>query len=318
MFLKEAFIYTREYNGFSAAGLLKMIKGEKVKWVVDMQHTPYYYYDDSRREDMMLIKKLIYRPLGLIYIIRGRIFLRRADLVSAMSYDYDEGFARIFEREFSVPREKIFPIPNGVDLKLIEKVKKSEEKCNLNVPDSGVKFVYAGNVRLERLKMLKEFIETFRERTIDAALIICGAMPVDSMMSYKKIKTDYFIHMGLVPHSELLKLYKEVDVVLAFIDGFMRDHDYSHPGKVFEAMAMGKLVVVNNLSSIGRVVKDGYNGLMFESSNIGEICDRVFDILSNPEMKKQIEGNAEKSIEFLDWELIHQKWFSAIQEMLSR
>jgi len=312
------FVYTFHMNGFSAAGLLKLIKGKSMIWVTDMQHTPYYYYDDSRRSEMPFLKKVVYGPIGLLYLVLGKLFLPRADTVVAMSFEYGEGFARIMAEDFKVKKERLLPAPNGVDLANLERIAAGGRRSSIRIPDTKTKLLYAGNVRIERIGLLNDFLMKYRENCPDTSLIICGEMPADTLGVFENIRDENLVHCGFIPHDELLMLYKEVDLVLALIDGFMRDHNYSHPGKVYEAMAAGKVVAVNRLESVSRLVKDGYNGLIVDVDDLEKECGRIQEIISDPGERRRIEENAVKSVEFLDWKNIHPKWFARIRELVTK
>ena len=204
----------------------------------------------------------------------------------------------------------------GVDLKIIAKAKSKKEKCQFNILENKIIFLYAGNIWPERLKMLKQFIDIFTKKVNDeAVLIICGAMSLDTKKRFKNLKDDKVIYLGLIPHSELLKLYKEIDVVLVFIDSSMRDHNYSHPGKLFEAMAMGKIVVISNFATARRLIKDGYNGFIL-NDDFEFICNKLIKAMNNIDLRKRIENNAVKSVKFLDWNLLNKKWYLELEQKI--
>ncbi len=312
----NSIIYSFHRNGNTAAGLLKLIKGKRVRWIADMQHTPYYFFEASKNPKLLFLKRIAYMPLGIFYIYLGKLLLPKADLVVSMSYDYDEGFSRILNRYFKVPRKRLLPVPNGVDIELIDKIRHGGEKSKFDTLGNGFRFLYAGNVWPERLIMLKKILDNLRQYNMDVSLAICGAMSIDGKKAFEKIKTNYIAYFGLIPHIELLRLYKNIDVALIIIDSFMKDHNYSHPGKLFEALAMGKVVIVSDLSSVRKVVHDGYNGIILNKNYMEQACMRVLDILNRPVLKKQIQDNAMESIQFLDWSKLNLKWFSGIEKTL--
>ena len=306
-------LYTFHRNGFTCAGILKLLKRNQVIWLTDMQHTPYYYWDSATLSHFRIGKRLYYGAIGLFYILAAKVFLPMADQVFAMSFEYGEGFAAIMEKDFNVPRTRLFPIPNGVDISLVEEYIDRKVDLPFALPPGDVRLLYAGNVRIERLALFIEFIEELEKKGITAVFITCGNINPAAKSFLRAQANAKIMHLGFLPHDQLLQLYNLVDACLVLIDGTMRDHLYSHPGKLFEAMGMGKLVLVSDLASIQRVVRDNENGLIVENDCFAEAADKLLHILNSPEKNKRLTRRARKSVKKLDWQTINAQWLAQIR-----
>jgi glycosyltransferase involved in cell wall biosynthesis len=312
----ELVLYTFHRNGFTAAGCLKLLKRRSVTWFADMQHTPYYYWDYAAHLHLTTIKKIYYRAIGILYIVAGKILLPKADRVFVMSYNYGEGFGLIMEKDFKVSCSRLSPIPNGVDVSLVRKFMSEKRELSLLGDNSHVRCIYAGNVRLERLKYLLKIVALLKEEGIKPILFLCGTIDLQAERFLKDAGVNEVQYLGFIPHSDLLNLYTTVDVSFVLIDPLMRDHQYCHPGKLFEAMAMGKLVVVSNLRSISKVVVDGENGLILNHDNLPQGVRQLCAVLRNPKKRIKIERNAQDSVNSLDWKILNERWLANIKETM--
>ncbi|HEY4760910.1 MAG TPA: glycosyltransferase family 4 protein [Thermoguttaceae bacterium] len=71
------------------------------------------------------------------------------------------------------------------------------------------------------------------------------------------------------PSNDILALYRRSDVVVlpSFYEGLSN--------VVCEAMACGRPVLASNVSDIGNLVKDGYNGYLFEPTSIDDMTQAI-------------------------------------------
>jgi glycosyltransferase involved in cell wall biosynthesis len=310
--LKVLNIYTFHRGGFTAGAFLKIFFPKKVNWITDMQHTPFYYLDASRKADLHIIKRVIYKFLGWFHYQFAMVVLKNADIVVAMSFDYGEGFAGLMENRFNVKKDRLYPIPNGVDLDLIRKTLSSNNTCKYNIPKRELTFLYAGNIWIERYRVMEEIINKLIAQGIDAGLIICGAASYDAKTVIDN--NSCISYLGLIPHQQLLSLYQKVDIVFVIIDGQMIDHNYSHPGKLFEALAMGNIVVASDVDSINKVITDGFNGFILKGNTREEMVESINTVLLHRDNFKEIQKNAIESVKRLDWKFLNKNWFQQVEK----
>lgn len=60
---------------------------------------------------------------------------------------------------------------------------------------------------------------------------------------------------------------------------------------LIEAMASRKPIVASNVGGVPSVIKDGFNGLLFESGNINDLSSKIRMLLGNSEKRRAIANN---------------------------
>ena len=128
------------------------------------------------------------------------------------------------------------------------------------------KFVYVGILSSGRL--LEEVIEVFKERS-DIELHIGGFGPLEDYVEDVSEKHDNIFYYGTLPYSRVLELQGSCDVMFATYDPEVPNHKYSSPNKLYEAMALGKPVIVARGTGIDTVVESHGLGIVVEYSKEG-------------------------------------------------
>jgi len=65
---------------------------------------------------------------------------------------------------------------------------------------------------------------------------------------------------------------------------------------ILEAMACGCTIVASNTQPVTEVIKDNYNGLLYDFFNVGELIEKIEYVFNNPEKMEEISYNARKTI----------------------
>lgn len=65
----------------------------------------------------------------------------------------------------------------------------------------------------------------------------------------------------------------------------------SSPRVLREAMAAGKPIIASDIDGVPEIIKDGYNGLLFEKENVDDLAGKMRMVLSRPELAKQLTDN---------------------------
>jgi glycosyltransferase involved in cell wall biosynthesis len=66
---------------------------------------------------------------------------------------------------------------------------------------------------------------------------------------------------------------------------------------ILESFACGKPVIASNIGGIPEIVKDGYNGLLFEPGNVNDLSEKINKLWNNPLLCKKLGVNARKYVE---------------------
>jgi 1,2-diacylglycerol 3-alpha-glucosyltransferase len=183
--------------------------------------------------------------------------------------------------------KNLIVIPYGINLDVFKKVKTSRDKT--------IKILYVG--RLVREKNLDVVIKAARkiEREIknrfnkETKFIIVGDGPAKGYYEdlTKKYKVDnLFEFVGFVKHEDTVKYYSGCDL-------FIFPSKFETLGLVsIEAMACGLPVVGARYLAIPEIVKDGYNGYLFDPDDPNDCYKKTILALNN---KKKLEVGAKKT-----------------------
>ena len=181
------------------------------------------------------------------------------------------------KQEFSryvIPKDKLVIKPNFLNSS-DKTIKSILEKDNA---------IFAS--RISKEKGILTLIKAFEK--IDIELDVLGDGPL-----LNKIKKDNINH-NIKFHGSLSR-----DNVSKFINNskflvFPSEWYESFPMTILEAFREGTLVLASNIGSIKSIIKDRFNGILFEYGNKIDLIDKVKWILNHPKECDQIALSANK------------------------
>jgi glycosyltransferase involved in cell wall biosynthesis len=130
--------------------------------------------------------------------------------------------------------------------------------------------------------------------------------------------------LGAVPEEELPALYRQAAVVA--LPSVHRTCYGRHVAVVellglaaLEAMASGTPVVCSRLGGLTEIVEDGVTGLCAEPGDVGDLRDRLDQVLRDRALAARLGRNArERALERFTWDACAQRCLAAYEEVLSR
>lgn len=155
--------------------------------------------------------------------------------------------------------KKLSIIHNTPDIKSVEDRKIIKGKSQK------VKLAYIGILQDHRL--LLEIINEIKNND-NYELHIGGFGKYENEVNQvsKKFKNIYFY--GSLSYSDVLCLEKDCDVLFATYDPNIKNHKYSAPNKVYEAMALGKPIIVCKGTGIDKLIIENKIGIAIEYNAI--------------------------------------------------
>lgn len=102
---------------------------------------------------------------------------------------------------------------------------------------------------------------------------------------------------GRIPYGRALELTAAADVVLALYDPTIDNHRYASPNKLYEAMMLGKPVIVAANTNIDRIVQVENCGLVVEYGNRHELAAALEGLQADRLLCQQIGQNARRAYE---------------------
>ena len=137
--------------------------------------------------------------------------------------------------------------------------------------------------RISKEKGILSLIKAFEKIYIN--LDILGDGPLFNKIKKKKFN-NIKIH-GNLPRDEVNKFISNSKFLV-----FPSEWYESFPMTILEAFREGTLVLASNIGSIKSIIKDRFNGILFEPGNTSDLIDKVKWILNNPKECDQIALNA--------------------------
>lgn len=110
---------------------------------------------------------------------------------------------------------------------------------------------------------------------------------------------------GRVDNSEIFRQLENSDVLLSApkVDNM--------PVSLLEAMNAGLLVVSSNVGGVPFMIRNGRDGLLFESDNDAELAQKMLWAVENPTMALAITMQARRTVERYRWESIREAIYKA-------
>lgn len=179
-------------------------------------------------------------------------------------------------------------VENGISLAPYEKSVGDRAFFNLN--DNDIIFLFVGRIVKEKnLEVLIRASKKIVKEIPNAKFIIAGKGPEEIFykdLVNKEGVNDYFKFLGFVPDSKIYSLYKSADI-------FIFPSKFETQGlSGIEAMASGLPVVGADYLAISEIVKNDYNGLLFNPDDADDLVDKAIACVSR---KKKYSVNAIES-----------------------
>lgn len=125
----------------------------------------------------------------------------------------------------------------------------------------------------------------------DKELIINGSQIWASQFIYSKVKRnqDRFIYLGEV--EERSRLFAIIENAYACVLPTRTDN---LPNVVSEAMALGKIVISSDKTSVEQLITDGYNGFLSEIDNKEDLYQKIRSVLELSDQDREVMENRAK------------------------
>ncbi|MBM9515139.1 glycosyltransferase family 4 protein [Desulfogranum marinum] len=135
-----------------------------------------------------------------------------------------------------------------------------------------------------------------QDKTVKFLMVGAGGPMKDMLEQSIKEKgcVDNVIFTGSVDYDQIPAHICCMDLVLAPYPDL--DFFYYSPLKIFEYMACGKPVVASALGQINDLIEDGKTGFLCKPGNVEEMYKRIYELISNSELRKSMGRNARESI----------------------
>lgn len=203
------------------------------------------------------------------------------------------------------PRQ-IYVIHNTPDINMTT----SETDIDLQGDKNKVKIVYVGI--FGRKRFLQEAFEAVRGRD-DIELHIGGFGEIESEVAKEAKNNSNVFYYGRLPYTKTLALEKHCDIMFAMYDPVIPNHQYSAPNKFYEALMLGKPIIMANNTGFDDVIHNNEIGVTSEHNAEG-FMNAISELLTRRSQWGEMGKRARILYETeYSWNLMHQR----IREMYS-
>lgn len=189
-----------------------------------------------------------------------------------------------------VDEAKIEVVPNGVDVERFVPREKDQELMERYQLEGKPVTGFIGSVtEYEGLDILLRALYRLNKQGTELKCLIVGDGPAlnDLKRLAKELDlTEQVVFVGRVPHEEVARYYSVIDL-FPFPRTKAKVCELVTPLKPYEAMAMGKLVLVSDIPALREMVLDGKTGLIFEAENDEALAEALLASFSQLELGQQ-------------------------------
>ena len=213
-------------------------------------------------------------------------------------------------------------VPMGVDnIKFRYFSDKIKLKSSLGIPKKNKIFLFIGKfIEKKGIQHLLEAVNILKNDYQDFTVLLIGRGPLEQNFKDWVVKqkiSNYIKFLGWVDNDQLPPYYGISDAVIVPSTIDKEGGTDGLPIVVQESLAAGVPVIASCISGISEIIKDGYNGWLFEAGNHGDLCSAIKMVYKTDKNTIiQIKENALKSSDQFSYNTIADKYYHEIQQLL--
>ena len=113
---------------------------------------------------------------------------------------------------------------------------------------------------------------------------------------------------GRIPYTQALALSARANVLVALYDPLIPNHRYASPNKVFEAMMLGKPIIVARNTNMDRMIEAAGAGLVVEYGNVDDLEMALQRLDNDPGLQQSLGRAARRAYEEqYHWEVMEKR-----------
>jgi glycosyltransferase involved in cell wall biosynthesis len=121
---------------------------------------------------------------------------------------------------------------------------------------------------------------------------------------------------GRISYQESLQLSSAADTLIATYDPTIPNHRYSSPNKVFEAMMLGKPIIVAQDTNMDRIINQAKCGLVVKYGDESDLESALLRLETEPELCQRLGANGRKSYESTySWKIMQDRLLKLYAEL---
>jgi len=156
----------------------------------------------------------------------------------------------------------------------------------------------------------------------DVKLIIKGfcseAEYKDYLVNETRSMKNVDMYLGGVPYHEIIDKTIQCDLTLALYDPTFPNNVYASPNKLFEAMASGNPIIVNENTSMASIVSDENCGIVVPYNDIEATKNAILKIKNDPDLKNKLGNNGRNAyLSKYNWNVMEKRLVDVYDSILT-
>jgi glycosyltransferase involved in cell wall biosynthesis len=213
-----------------------------------------------------------------------------------------------------LPEQKIIVIENGIDDQAFHtQVSGGDVRRRYGIAEDAVVIVFVGSFQpYHRVDLLLQaFGQIQTDKQVHLLLVGEGQKSDES----KALTTE----LGLNDRVTFVGRVDYHDVPMYLASGDMTimpaTNEYGNPMKIYEYMALGKVVLAPNQETITEIITHDFNGFLFEKENIGSMARVIKTIIEDRLLRDRLSKQASESASQHTWLKRAQKLQEALRHV---
>lgn len=129
---------------------------------------------------------------------------------------------------------------------------------------------------------------------------IAGVGPVEEEVKLIAKKYDNIYYYGKIDYENALKLYSKCDLMFSIYDPKVKNHKYSAPNKIYEAMILKKPIIVAKDTSMDKIVEKNNMGIVINYDR-QDFEEKLKKLIDDKELMTNMGKNAAKAYDEYCW-----------------
>jgi glycosyltransferase involved in cell wall biosynthesis len=184
------------------------------------------------------------------------------------------------------------------------------------IPPASFHLAYVGLIQVER--GLLDVLEALR-RHADWRLDLAGFGGDQERILELACQSPNVAWHGRVPYSRAIQLSRAADALFALYDPTIPNHRYASPNKVFEALMLGKPIVVAGGTNMDHIVNEAGCGLIVPYGDVDALDAAFSRLAADPNLRRQLGSNGRQAYQArYSWAIMEQRLTSLYQSLFSQ
>lgn len=156
----------------------------------------------------------------------------------------------------------------------------------------------------------------------DVKLVIKGFCSETEYKNYLVNETRNMQNVDMcldgVPYSEIIDKTIQCDLTLALYDPTFPNNVYASPNKLFESMASGNPIIVNENTSMASIVSDENCGIVVPYNDVDATRNAILEIKNNPDLKSKLGENGRNAyLSKYNWNVMEKRLINVYDSILA-